>query len=405
MNEWMKQTFRKNEVRSMTPLGPAPDLAKPDTAEPDVPKPDVAKPDAVTIVAPAVPRDRTEYRTRRPVSDSEVREILGSEEFDLDDVIASGPDPLVAVPADEASVQQMLRIAGGEPNAKRYETDHFVLVHTSTADKTRSLASRLEAVYHHVARWHEMLGIPVHPPENKLEVFFFGTHEEYLDYQGIQGFRMMQALGFYMRTNNRSAFFDMYDYAPFAAQREQLKNADFQTRRRINNEIKNRTDKFNLEVIQHEAAHHIHFNVGTFPRRGDLNSWVVEGLAQMFEVPPGEGGGSLGATNHGRLSEFRQIYRDPERFDLRLFIVDNRLWQGGASYSMGWSLHQYLWAKHRDAYAKFMRLMSEREDDVTVSETQWQQEFEEFFGAIDEEWVKKWAEYMNGLQLRRSLGR
>lgn len=376
-NQWMTVTFRKGEVRRVTPLSDASTAGTPD------------------VVATTTPGAKA-----RTISQKEIEAILG-QDLDADDVTVAA-DPMQPVDLDEESVQQMERIAGPD-RAKRYKTDHFILVHTSTPEKAAQLGSRLESVYQWCVRWHEMLRVPARPPKAKLEVFFFGTHKEYMDYQAVNGMSEIQAIGFYNPSNNRSAFFDMIDYPPFRQQLEAARNADFQTRRRIQNLIKADTDHYNLEVIQHEAAHHIHFNIGTFPRRGDLNRWVVEGLAQMFEVPPGEAGGSLGALNHSRISEFRRIYTQPERMDLRTFIVDDRLWQGGASYSLGWSLHQYLWARHRDGYAKYMRLMSEREDDVSISMTQKQKEFEDLFGPVDEEWVKKWADYMNGLQFRPSL--
>lgn len=339
------------------------------------------------------------------VSDSDVEDILGSENTG-DDVIEAEGDNLAPCPANEDSIAEMMRIAGKK--AQRYETDHFVLVYTSERKLALELAARMESIYKWVIRYQEMLDIPIRRPDYKLEQYFFGTYKEYQDYMALDlGAVMPGALGFYQRETNRSAFFDMQDEPGIADLKKQLAQpgVDWRQRQFITNRIKRYTDFYNLTVIQHECAHHVHFNTGVFPKRGDMPRWLVEGLACMFELPPTDAGGSLGVVNHARLDEFRKIYgKTPERLgDLRLFIVDDSQFRGGMSYSLGWALHQYMWKKYRKKYAKYMQLMAAREDDERIDSTKRQQEFEDLFGPVDEEWVKKFVEYVNTLQLRQSV--
>lgn len=349
------------------------------------------------------------------VSDADIRTILGPEpDLKLSDIEAGAVDMEAPLETDRASLDQMIRLAGGEKVAKTLETDHFVFVYTSPREDAMRLAARLESIYRWNVRFMEMCGLAPRRPEFRLEIFFFGTFKEYEGYMSNMGWLERDALGFYMPGNNRSAFFDVRDYPPFAQLVKELKEAKVDGRRRqaITNRINRRADHFNLTVVQHEAAHHIHFNIGVFPRRADIPRWMGEGLAQMFEVPPSEAGAALGTTNHYRLYEFRSVYGgDPDNremkrlpIDLRLFIVDDREWKGGQSYSMGWALNHYLWKKHRQGYARWMQRLSQLEEDSQFSPTDRQAAFEDALGVpIDEQFEKDFLEFMNSIALKKSV--
>ncbi len=336
----------------------------------------------------------------RPITDKEVERILGSE--DLDFLFADvEPDPELMKPldTDPDGRREMERITG---HGKVFETDHFLLVYTSDDELATKLGGRLESVYRWCVRMMEMLDIPFKRPEYKLEVYFFGTFQEYKGYQTNVGFLEPRAIGFYHQGNNRSAFFDMSTYPPYAHDLEMAENpdVDHRQRRRIRNITERRIHHYNLEVIQHEAGHHIHFNIGFFDRRADVNTWVVEGLTMQFETPPGKLGGSLGATNHYRLYQFRQIYGYPmRRFpNMRMYIIGDV----GYNYPCSWALTHFLWKKKRAGYAKFMQSIARQEADVRLSLTEKQQQFEDCFGPIDEDFEKDFLEFINGIQLRRS---
>lgn len=340
------------------------------------------------------------------LSDDEINKILGDEDEELDKDADTTQDVMPELPINQTSVDEMMRIAGR--NAKLHTTPHFALVYTSENKLARQLASRVESTYRMCYQMMKNLDIPVKRPDYKLEIYFFATFKEYESYGSINvpGGLPQGALGFYMRTTNRSAFFDLNETPELQQIREQLKQPGipFREKRRFINRAKRQNDFFNLTVIQHEAAHHIHFNLGVFNRLGDYPRWLTEGLAQMFEVPPGRSGSGLGAINNYRLYEFRQIYgKDPARLgDLRYFIVDDNNWRGGLSYSYGWALVHYLMRENKPKFAKFMQKMAAREDNVEWSETERQQEFEDIFGEIDEKYRKKFSDFVNDLPLKRS---
>ncbi len=342
----------------------------------------------------------------QPVSDDVIEQILGQQDFDLEALAGIEEVDLMApLTTDRQSVQEMLRIAG--KNARTLETDHFVVVYTSSTEKARALAARLEHVYEWCVQYMKLLDIPrTQRPAHRLEIYFFKTFEEYDRYQTLNGFREGAAIGFYMPTVNRSAFFDMTTYPPFKQRLEQAKDPSLplQERRRLRNLVDRLVEYQNLEVVQHEAAHHIHFNIGIFPRRAQLPRWMVEGLATMFEVPPNRSGASLGSLNHVRLWRFRQFFgpRGERTPPIREFIIDDRYFQGYAGYLVGWALNHYLFHKKREQYAEWVRLLASREDNVPYPISERQADFERIFGEVNDEWVKEFKDYIASLRVRQS---
>ncbi len=354
--------------------------------------------------------ERTPRRTAAEITLAEIQEILGSEEIEIKALdYIERVDLMQPFDRDETALREMLRIAGRE--ARVLETDHIVMVYTSSIEKARKLGSRLEAVYKWNVRFIEMMGIPPVRPDSKLEVFFFGTHKEFDGYSTMHGFRELGVLGFFHHVDNRSAFFDMNTWPPVAVpyRRYQDPQTNPQVRRRGLGLIKRYVEFQNLTVIQHEIGHHIHFNIGVFPPWGDVPTWLVEGLTMQFEVPPSRLGASLGATNHQRLREIRQLYGpNCENLPpLRDFMLSDAMWHqgGGASYSIGWALVSYLYKTQRESFAEFMRLMAQREDDrgARMPVTEKLKQIEDIFGEIDDEWVQRFKDYVSGLQLKTSV--
>jgi hypothetical protein len=344
----------------------------------------------------------------RSVTEGEIQEILGSENLDeLSEYLEPPPDYMAPLPTNPDGLAEMKRITGG---GKQFETPHFLLVYTSDVQLAKQLGGRLESVYRWSVMMMKRLGIPFRKPEYKLETYLFGTHEEFRSYARNVGFELPGGvLGFYYQVINRAAFFDMETYPPNAAHLERAEDPDvnFRERRRLRNLVMRRIEHANYDVVQHEAAHHIHWNIGFFPRGTsvdrwhDVPKWVSEGLAQLFEVPPGKLGGSLGATNHLRLAQFRSMFGYPTRSfpNLRMFILNT----GDASYPPAWALTYYLWKERRAGYAKFMRKIAQFELGESHSLTEMQQIFEDCFGPIDEDFEKDLLDFLNSIQLRRSV--
>jgi hypothetical protein len=345
---------------------------------------------------------------RRPISDEEIAEILGSELIEdlgvwehFEEI-----DLMQPLPTDAENLELMKRIAGRQ--ARVYETDHFVLAYTSSDEKARRMAARFEAVYKWRVWFLEKMGVKPVRPEHKFEMFFFGTLAEFQAYQGLHGNIAPGVLGFWSPTDNRSAFFDCDYFPPIAAahQRYSDPDVDARIRRRGRNLVKRWVEDFNMEVVQHEAGHHIDFNIGFFPQWGDVPRWLPEGLTQMFEVPPSRMGAAFGKVNYRRLNELRQIYgQQLENLPpMRDFMLRNEIWFQGYNYPRGWALVHYLINRFPDEFARFLQLIAQREDErgVVVPLTEKLDQIEELFGEIDDEWTQRFKDYMNDIPMRIS---
>ena len=349
-----------------------------------------------------------ERRLPAEITKAELDEILGDESVEdlyVWDYIEQ-VDLMEPLTTNEDSVRLMQQYAGRE--AKRLETPHFVFVYTSEPGAARKLAARLETVYKWNVTFMRMFDIPPKKPDHRLEVFYFNTFEEYSTYQTLNGFREMSALGFYMRTNNRCAFFDMNTWPPVAAALAGSNNPNlsYQERLRMKNEYKRWSDWMNIGVVQHEATHAIQFNIGIFPKGGDTGKWMTEGLCVQFEVAPSITGGSLGSINYSRLHDWHRMYgRNGELVPWT--FVKNQILSDGMGYHdyvMGWAINYYLRKEFRDEYGEWMRLLAAREDDWSerVSIADRLSDFEALFGKLDEEWVQKMFEYIAAIPMRES---
>ena len=354
---------------------------------------------------------------RRSISDEEIEELLAGIEAEVDESVVgiSHDDLMVELPLNQEDVDEMVRQAGGKDKAKVLIRPHFVMVYTGTSESAQALGSRLEVIWKWNAKFLSMLNVPAKRPEYKMEVYYFGTHKEFIDYSLNQGTQLPSGvLGYYTSEVNRSHFFDLWTWAQFEGIRRELenKNTSPARRRHLRNYINRWVESNNLEVIQHETGHHLHFNTGVFTQRGPEGglapTWLVEGATMMFEVPPsttGRGGASLGDRNDSRLHEFRQHFpRRMEPGELKQFIIDNSVWMNGQyDYPRGWAVVYYLWMEHREGLGEYVRKIHEREElGEDYTRTAREEDFESCFGRLDDDWIEKFYTFIDGLQVRRS---
>jgi hypothetical protein len=368
------------------------------------------------------PKDPASYDAYY-VTDAEIAAILTgieAERNEFDDTIKA-EDLAAPTPMNEDSVIEMLDLVGLEYNPDIPLTehpnvlvkDHFVFVYTSSKAAARKLASRLEAVYRWNVKFMKMMDLPARQPESKLEIFYFGDFEEYRNYSLNQGSQIsVGTLGYYRPDWNRSHFFDMQTWPPIKPALEQAKDprVPYKRRQYLRNVVNRYVEFHNVEVVQHEAGHHIHFNIGLFPRNGltresSIPRWFVEGTTMLFEFPVTEAGASLGVLNHYRLDQMRKLYgRRP--FDTqfwKLFIIDNSMWQGGNSYPLGWALTYYLFKQHRDEYASYIQDIFGREPDVSMTNADFEAEFEQHFGRVDDDFIEDFHDFLDSLHIKQSV--
>ncbi len=408
--------LKKSEVRGMRPL----DEAAGPTAGGPQPTELEARPAATAVV-------------RREISDQEIEEVLSGITASPDEELtgADSNDMMSELPLNEESLADMLREAGiaRDTSVPIAEQDnvlikpHFAMVYTSSEQSARELGARLEAVYRWNVKFMDILKLPARRPEYKLELYYFGDFEEYEKYSLNHGHQVRLpgvglALGYYDPEMNRSHFFDMNTSPDIKEFRDMLADSSLPWERRqfATNRIKQYVEFKNMEVIQHETGHHIHFNIGLFPRDafggGGVPIWLVEGTTMMFEVPPSAAGASLGVLNHYRLNSLRNKFgqRPLSPSDWKLFLIDNARWSNAAgrgtvvdSYQLGWSMVYYLWKERREGYARYLQRVFGREEGETLTTTEREQELEECLGRIDDKWIEDYYKFLSTLQVRPSL--
>jgi hypothetical protein len=183
------------------------------------------------------------------------------------------------------------------------------------------------------------------------------------------------------------------------------------------------SDHINQTVIQHEVAHQVLFNAGVHVREADNPKWLVEGLACLFETPPGATGTGASVVNQSRLRDFRSAVageREKRRLtarDLRNAIVagriaavgdlvsDDRLFHqrgeaGATHYATVWALVHYLQRQRREELADYIREIGQRPVNRIYSGEEERATFARHFGQIDDAWLDAWGRYILRLRLR-----
>lgn len=316
---------------------------------------------------------------------------------------AEPPDLLAPLPLGTDCVTQMQRELGRD--ARVLQTDHFVLVHTLADDAAGELGDRLEAVYRANARLLRGLRIPVEPPRHKLAVLVFGTYGQFRARQRSLGSTDEDVLGFYDPSGNRAVFFDLATYPPIVQLRAEIERCErvaSSRRSRLIAKLRLSTEALLAKVIQHEAAHQIHFSVELFPASGEAPTWLVEGLAQMSELPFVERGATFElSTNHYRLYEFTELHGEDGSLldDLERIVADDP-WRGGADYSLSWALTNYLYKRQRARFACYLRQITTQREPIARTPAARRREFERFFGALDEHFTTRLVEYTRRLEDR-----
>ena len=313
------------------------------------------------------------------------------------------PALLAPLPTDADSVARLRQVAG--EGARRFETEHFSLVHTASAHSVCKLGARLEAVYRAHVRLARELRIPVRRPTHKLEVLLFGTYEEFRAHQRRIGSAGEEILGFYEPVANRAVFFDLATYPPVAdlyELRPNLRDREWIRRRELSRRLRHNTQALNGQVIQHEAAHQIQVNLGFLPAAG-APSWLAEGLAQLFELPFTEEGATLALSiNRYRLYEFGELHAcDTEALgELRRMVGAESAWRGGEDYPWAWALTSHLYIRQRGRFAEYVRSVAQETGSPASEPAARLDAFERCFGPLDESFVDGFCGYLERLRQR-----
>jgi hypothetical protein len=296
---------------------------------------------------------------------------------------------------DEDALARLREAAAAR--ARVFESEHFVIVYTGRTGQVRALADRLEAVYRAHVPFAAAVGLRLEAPAVKLPVLFFGSYGEFRAYRERVAPEQRDVLGFYEPAENRTVLFDLAGYPPVARLRAELDNlgrAAHERRAELSRRLRRNTESLTATVIQHEAAHQIHANIGLVPAGGGTPTWVVEGLAELFELPFVERGATLAeGTNRYRLAEYDVLYGNCADLpaELRRMVADESGWRGWQDYALAWALTSYLFRRHPEQFGRFVAERAGADAGRLAA-------FERACGPLDESFAARLADHIDLLR-------
>ncbi len=344
----------------------------------------------------------------------------------------------VPLPDDQNSrLEQELRTFCPKQDMKVLTSKHFIMLH-DTPDKkpgdaakgkkmARSRAEErlrlLEQVYESFLLTFFSRGVPLEMPPERLKIVLFNQYNDFKTFSVAQDASLIHAAGYYNPIINISVF---YDHASNKELQELKKLGEkltkearelrgkFITRdlKRLGEAVvilaKIEQEANDIEVVSHEATHHLAGNTGLFPRHILVPRWVHEGLAAYFESPSDVAWSGIGAVNERRLQYYRALEPDREHSNID-FIVGDLIFKLAANvnseihgYGQAWALTHFLMAKHFDKFIAFYRKLGEMPPDSILTPEILTEVFSSVFGkeraALDVEWRSYMADLKTDTQ-------
>ena len=221
-------------------------------------------------------------------------------------------------------------------------TSHYLVAHPR--NQRDKWAQRFEDLYRAFVHYFGVRGFKPSTPPFPLVGVVCGNRADFARHATARGNAAPSGVqGYYDVESNRIALYDMGGKAD---------SADWQK---------------NAAVLIHEATHQTAFNTGIHSRYCPPPTWVVEGLAMLFEAPgiydprnntrPGD------RVNQDRLKVFRQWVAPRHRPEMLVSIVaSDDLFHvaPAAAYAEAWALSFFLSETEPRKYAKYLRRTAAR---------------------------------------------
>ena len=193
-----------------------------------------------------------------------------------------------------------------DKNMKFVRSKHFLLLHDTSPEKSpRSKKTRveerlelLETVYESFLMKFCLEGYSLQVPEKRLKVVLFADRDDYLA-SGEEHLDI--AAGFYTEKTNTSVFYDqgtndlhktlealsnvLQERAEYAKKNRTWNAKDTV---RLANTLRVLTlvarENADIEVVSHEATHHMAAATGLFPNKAPVTTWAHEGIGDLLRV-------------------------------------------------------------------------------------------------------------------------
>jgi hypothetical protein len=329
--------------------------------------------------------------------------------------------------ADRAAIQaRIAEFPRGEQEArfirrlgaefKTRHTPHFFLMYDTDDVTVKDFLWRIEATFRMVHYFARHLDVRIYYPKEKLAVVFCRDFEAF-DQAGrkLGGGRAERGVcGYFVREGNYSIFHDAKQEETNAAMearasalRKQAASArDPATRRELlrqadwyANTAKARGRDHNQEVVQHEIAHQLLWNLGVHKAGAANPGWLVEGLATLFETPPASGGAGLAVVNPDMLGRLREAAREGRLIPLARLVPTPRMFIEGnpdtdLNYAHAWGLSYFLYQTKLPALRDYIELIKSRQASDEITPDRELADFEKCFGKLDERFEKRWLAFL-----------
>ncbi|MEQ8791326.1 MAG: DUF1570 domain-containing protein [Pirellulaceae bacterium] len=330
---------------------------------------------------------------------------------------------------DHAEQEKALRKFCRKRDMKVTVSEHFILLH-DTPDKpaegrhkprAEERLELLEMVYETFLFTFYARGVQLEVPRERLMVVLFNEYDDFRAFADELSPELASAAGFFIHDQNISVFFDHSTKGEMEALTRLAQRLEVERDRAIKlrspgvADIRRFSDtisllvevtkeNYDIEVVSHEATHHMAANTGLLPRHVRIPSWVHEGLATYFEAPDEAVWAGVGAVNRERLDLYRALEHDRVHSNID-FIVGDQIFNFAASngatlhgYGQAWALTHFLMEKRFDDFMKFYRRLGEMPPDVMLSPELLTRIFDETFGKDRRALDSQWRAYMRSLK-------
>jgi hypothetical protein len=332
------------------------------------------------------------------------------------------------IPESKELEDEMRQFVKGASRMKFQRSDHFLLLHDTPEVKGKSKKTRaderlelLEAVYKSFLLKFSLEGFDLEVPKQRLKVVLFADKDDYMGFVDRLGPDLSKSSGFYHRKDNISVFYDQGTDESFESLYK-LNRLLQQDKERL---IKDRTpgaaevvrladtiqlltevsrENSDIEVVSHEATHHMAGNTGLMPGDAPVPIWAAEGLATYFESPKQAAWSGIGAVNKERLRWYRGLESDTEHSNID-FIVSDQIFTRAAThgstlhaYGQAWALTHFLMAKHFNELFEWYMLIAKKPKKKQLTEEELIESFNLVFGKNRAALDREWRRYMDSLK-------
>lgn len=284
-----------------------------------------------------------------------------------------------------------------------FESEHFRILHDTPDSHVETLGPILEATFNVVQRFSRELVISTREPREKLQIVFFDRFDDFkavLERVGRHG----DVVGLYLPDANLSVLCRLDRMPEIEAIDRELHRLEkipdgpnlelFRSRR---DALLRRVQQ---TVVAHEAAHQALFNVGLLEGNAGHPSWLIEGMACLFETAFQAGPSDRRAVNDLRLADLRED--DLQLDDFKTLVGDSEMTAPAGTaaarrYAQAYVLVDFLHQKHSTELAAYLRRrpIDGRDPNQRI------REFESAFGPLDEAFAGAFKEHFQTLARSR----